>query len=85
MIPLQSYADPPSDSKFTGFNSFELRLDDVRCLLILSSFALSILPNFQYVIPSDDTTYHCKIYKAPNDFPLKRHAVAVRARVLRIF
>ncbi|UJR06551.1 hypothetical protein I4U23_010834 [Adineta vaga] len=29
-----------------------------------------------YVVPSTDTTYHCKVYKAPSGFPKKRHAIA---------
>ncbi|CAF2373593.1 unnamed protein product [Rotaria sp. Silwood2] len=29
-----------------------------------------------YVVPADDTTYHCKIYKAPTNFSQRRHAIA---------
>jgi hypothetical protein len=29
MIPLRFYANPPSEEKFAGFESFELRLDKV--------------------------------------------------------
>ncbi|CAF3387948.1 unnamed protein product [Rotaria sp. Silwood1] len=29
-----------------------------------------------YVVPSNDTTYHCKIYKAPTSFSQRRHAIA---------
>ncbi|CAF0775985.1 unnamed protein product [Adineta ricciae] len=29
-----------------------------------------------YIVPSNDTTYHCKIYKAPSQYPHKRHAIA---------
>ncbi|CAF3680380.1 unnamed protein product [Rotaria sp. Silwood1] len=28
-----------------------------------------------YVIPSTDTTYHCKIYKASSNYSMKRHAI----------
>ncbi|CAF3765470.1 unnamed protein product [Rotaria socialis] len=27
-------------------------------------------------VPSTNTTYHCKIYKAPTGYPIKRHAIA---------
>ncbi|CAF4394289.1 unnamed protein product [Rotaria sp. Silwood2] len=57
IIPLRSYADPPSDNKFIGLDTFEFRLNN-------------------YLVPSTDTTYHCKIYKAPSGYPLKRHAIA---------
>ncbi|CAF4000838.1 unnamed protein product [Rotaria sordida] len=57
IIPLRSYADPPSDDKFIGLDTFEFRLNNYR-------------------VPSTDTTYHCKIYKAPSGYPLKRHAIA---------
>ncbi|CAF2984106.1 unnamed protein product [Rotaria sp. Silwood2] len=57
IIPLRSYADPPSDNKFIGLDAFEFRLNN-------------------YLVPSTDTTYHCKIYKAPSGYPLKRHAIA---------
>ncbi|CAF3089068.1 unnamed protein product [Rotaria sp. Silwood2] len=29
-----------------------------------------------YRVPSDDTTYHCKVYKVPSHFSTKRHAIA---------
>ncbi|CAF3386420.1 unnamed protein product, partial [Rotaria sp. Silwood2] len=29
-----------------------------------------------YRVPSDESTYYCKVYKAPTHFPAKRHAVA---------
>ncbi|CAF3448817.1 unnamed protein product [Rotaria sp. Silwood1] len=29
-----------------------------------------------YLVPSNDTTYHCKIYKVPSGFTTKRHAIA---------
>jgi hypothetical protein len=77
MIPLRSYADPPSDNKFTNSESFELRLNNVSCLLLNLLSLCTLLLYFQYVVPSVDTTYHCKVYKAPTTFPLKRHAVAV--------
>ncbi|CAF1224031.1 unnamed protein product [Rotaria sp. Silwood1] len=57
ILPLRSYADPPSDDKFIGLDTFEFRLNN-------------------YLVPSTDTTYHCKIYKAPSGYPLKRHAIA---------
>ncbi|CAF2851989.1 unnamed protein product [Rotaria sp. Silwood2] len=28
-----------------------------------------------YVVPPTDTTYHCKIYKAPSNYSVKRHAI----------
>ncbi|UJR07214.1 hypothetical protein I4U23_011502 [Adineta vaga] len=31
-----------------------------------------------YIIPSDDTTYHCKIYKTPTKYLTKRHAIAYK-------
>ncbi|CAF2458331.1 unnamed protein product [Rotaria sp. Silwood2] len=39
------------------------------------------LDNFEwrlnnYLVPSNDTTYHCKIYKTPSGFTIKRHAIA---------
>ncbi|CAF1258772.1 unnamed protein product, partial [Rotaria sordida] len=30
-----------------------------------------------YIVPSNDTTYYCKIYKAPTSYTTKRHAIAV--------
>ncbi|CAF0896019.1 unnamed protein product [Adineta steineri] len=57
IIPLRSYADPPSDEKFNGLDTFEFRLNN-------------------YLVPSTGTTYHCKIYKVPNKYPVKRHAIA---------
>ncbi|CAF2078555.1 unnamed protein product [Rotaria magnacalcarata] len=30
----------------------------------------------EYIVPAIDTTYHCKIYKAPTNFPQRRHAIA---------
>ncbi|CAF3378361.1 unnamed protein product [Rotaria sp. Silwood2] len=29
-----------------------------------------------YIVPSSDTTYHCKIFKAPVHFSMKPHAIA---------
>ncbi|CAF3485406.1 unnamed protein product [Rotaria socialis] len=29
-----------------------------------------------YHVPSDESTYYCKVYKAPNHFQIKRHAIA---------
>ncbi|CAF1219237.1 unnamed protein product [Rotaria magnacalcarata] len=29
-----------------------------------------------YHVPSDESTYYCKVYKAPNHFQTKRHAIA---------
>ncbi|CAF4341241.1 unnamed protein product [Rotaria sp. Silwood2] len=57
MIPLRTYANPPSDDKFVEFDYVEFRLDNYR-------------------VPSTDTTYHCKIFKAPSHFLTKRHAIA---------
>ncbi|UJR14303.1 hypothetical protein I4U23_001293 [Adineta vaga] len=57
MIPLRSYDNPPSDSKFVGLDTFEFHLNN-------------------YLVPSTDTTYHCKIYKAPSQYFEKRHAIA---------
>ncbi|CAF4296506.1 unnamed protein product, partial [Rotaria magnacalcarata] len=57
MIPLQSYANPPTENKFTGLDYFEFRLNN-------------------YAVPSNDTTYHCKVYKAPARYSRKRHAIA---------
>ena len=37
MIPLQSYGNPPSQSKFAGLDYFEFRLDRVSQLLVRSS------------------------------------------------
>ncbi|CAF3793088.1 unnamed protein product [Rotaria sp. Silwood1] len=31
-----------------------------------------------YIVPSNDTTYHCKIYKAPTSYATKRHAIAYK-------
>ncbi|CAF3360809.1 unnamed protein product [Rotaria socialis] len=55
-IPLQSYADPPSEDVFAGLDFFEFRLNN-------------------YVVPPAETTYHCKIYKAPSQYSVKRHAI----------
>lgn len=30
----------------------------------------------KYVVPASDTTYHCKVYKAPTNFTKRRHAIA---------
>ncbi|CAF3197010.1 unnamed protein product [Rotaria socialis] len=29
-----------------------------------------------YFVPSNDTTYHCQVYKAPANYKMKRHAIA---------
>ncbi|CAF0843332.1 unnamed protein product [Adineta ricciae] len=34
-----------------------------------------------YVVPPTDTTYYCKVYKAANGFPGKRHAIAHKTLV----
>ncbi|CAF2882697.1 unnamed protein product, partial [Rotaria sp. Silwood2] len=65
MIPLRTYANPPSDDKFVEFDYVEFRLDNYR-------------------VPSTDTTYHCKIFKAPSHFLTKRHAIAVRIQEINI-
>ncbi|CAF3199418.1 unnamed protein product [Rotaria sp. Silwood2] len=57
IIPLQSYSDPPPESKFAEFDSFEFRMNN-------------------YLVPPTDTTYYCKVFKFPNHFPMKRHAIA---------
>ncbi|CAF4083643.1 unnamed protein product [Rotaria sordida] len=31
-----------------------------------------------YIVPSNDTTYYCKIYKAPTSYTTKRHAIAYK-------
>jgi hypothetical protein len=74
MIPLRSYADPPSDQKFLGLETFEFRLNNVSVFTPIFFFLFLC---FQYLVPSNDTTYHCKIYKAPSQYPFKRHAIAV--------
>ncbi|CAF1495013.1 unnamed protein product [Rotaria sp. Silwood1] len=56
-LPLRSYSNPPSASKFATLNSVEFRLDN-------------------YVVPSEDTTYYCKVFKTPTGFITKRHAIA---------
>ncbi|CAF2851433.1 unnamed protein product [Rotaria sp. Silwood2] len=35
-----------------------------------------------YLVPSNDTTYHCQIYKALANYKMKRHAIAVSMTVL---
>ncbi|CAF1647274.1 unnamed protein product [Rotaria magnacalcarata] len=62
MIPLQSYANPPTENKFTGLDYFEFRLNN-------------------YAVPSNDTTYHCKVYKAPARYSRKRHAIAHKTMI----
>ncbi|CAF4514088.1 unnamed protein product, partial [Rotaria socialis] len=34
-----------------------------------------------YVVPANDTTYHCKVYKAPTNFPQRRHAIAHKTMI----
>jgi hypothetical protein len=77
-IPLRSYNDPPSEDKFAGLDTFEWRTNNVSIFSQL--FLISIIhihTNKQYLIPPNDTTYHCKIHKAPSGFTTKRHAIAV--------
>ncbi|CAF4108437.1 unnamed protein product [Rotaria sp. Silwood2] len=56
-IPLQSYANPPPESKFSGLDYFDFQLHN-------------------YSVPSNETTYHCTVYKIPVKFPKRRHAIA---------
>ncbi|CAF1166007.1 unnamed protein product [Adineta steineri] len=57
MIPLQSYANPPLEKKFTDLDYFEFRMNND-------------------VVPANDTTYYCRVFKAPTEYPIKRHAIA---------
>ncbi|CAF3811928.1 unnamed protein product [Rotaria sp. Silwood1] len=59
-IPLQSYANPPPESKFSGLDYFDFQL-------------------YNYSVPSNETTYHCTVYKVPAKFPKRRHAIAHKA------
>jgi hypothetical protein len=83
MIPLRSYGDPPPDDKFVGLDSFEFHLNNVSCFTI-DHIVYIITLFFQYLIPSEDTTYHCKVYKAETRFPTRRHAIAVRYVFLQL-
>ncbi|CAF3565153.1 unnamed protein product [Rotaria socialis] len=62
MIPLQSYANPPTENKFADLDYFEFRLNNS-------------------IVPSDDTTYYCKLYKAPTGYSRKRHAIAHKTMI----
>ncbi|CAM4973155.1 unnamed protein product, partial [Rotaria socialis] len=33
------------------------------------------------VIPPEDTTYYCKVFKAPTEYPTKRHAIAHKTMI----
>ena len=78
IIALQSYGNPPPESKFTGLDYFEFRLKDVSALLTAShrsSFS------FKYLLPAEPTTYHCKVYRVPTRITERKHAIAVRVSV----
>ncbi|CAF4533460.1 unnamed protein product, partial [Rotaria sp. Silwood2] len=62
MIPLQSYANPPPENKFTDLDYFEFRMNND-------------------VVPANDTTYYCKVFKAPIEYPIKRHAIAHKTMI----
>jgi len=62
MIPLQSYGNPPAESKFAGLDYFEFKLN-------------------KYAVPANETTYHCKVYKAPTNFRERRQAIAHKTMI----
>jgi len=57
ILPLLSYADPPSEKIFDGLETLDFHLN-------------------QYVVPSNDTTYYCQVFKVPERFLSKHHAFA---------
>ena len=64
IIPLQSYANPPADSKFDGLDSFDFRLANVS---LVDHRRVSRILSFQYSLPPQSTTYHCKIPSSANE------------------
>jgi len=79
-LPLRSYNDPPSEDKFAGLDTFEWRSNNViRSFFVLIIFSYLFI--YQYLIPPENTTYHCKVFKAPTQFATKRHAVAYKMMI----
>jgi hypothetical protein len=39
---------------------------------------------FQYPVPASDTTYYCKVYRAPKNITQRKHAIAVRNYLITI-
>ena len=77
IIPLQSYANPPADSKFDGLDSFDFRLANVS---LVDHRRLSRILSFQYSLPPQSTTYHCKIHRVPTRITGQKQAIAVCIR-----
>jgi hypothetical protein len=74
MIPLRFYGQPPPDEKFAGLDYFDFHPNNVS--EVFSQNCHSVF-RFQYLLPSTDTTYHCKVYKLPSSYTTKRHVIAV--------
>ena len=77
IIPLQSYGNPPAESKFDGLDYFDFRLNNVSSPLPPPQPRLAY---FQFALPTNATTYHCKVYRVPKRITERKQAIAVGVR-----
>lgn len=82
ILPLLSYADPPLEKIFNGLETLDFHLNQVREVFHIDGTHIRSVFLIQYVVPSNDTTYYCQVFKVPERFLSKRHAFAVKISFL---